>query len=476
MFYKTFLFFLFGIIGLFTTNNLLVDDSETLLLITNEQALITAGEIDNLAVLSKKLNLKFKVQNAANGLPNEVTTLPSIYFQNRKGRSKYYGRYTNIDRIRNFVRTCKMVHKKNEVNPTNDLLVWRNGKADIAAPLKISSLAGTAPKGFDAENFKKEIVQAMAKGMETFQLQSSHEMTAYTRCFYINVYPYVSENCDFSLTGELFSQYNCIEPIFTQLSPPIAQGHWKKRSRVLQEFGKAMEAEILRQIETSKNGDAFRSVPLDIDPISWKKMGLEIADNTTQATTPDANFKGVLPKHWTVEKRSNTDEPIIIFSFLSPVDNYAGEVKALSGNLELSEGLMMKGAKGKFRVQVSDVTMGAADFDKEVQYKMLKMGVFPNAHFEFLEIEGGDLPLMVGKTEKCVVKGTFTMLGISIPINVETEIEPIANNNEPIRLVVTSTFDLPLFDKFKVEGPDGPSPAKDVLQFFMKFNLIPKSI
>ena len=474
MLYKSFFCLLVGITGLLTTNNLFVDDSEILVLFTNEEALITQGEIDNLADLSKNLKLEFKVHHAGNGLPSDVTTLPSIYFQNRKGRSKYYGRYTNLDRIHNFVRTCKLVHKKDGVSPTKDLLVWKNGKADIDAPLKISPLAGTSPKDFDAENFKKEIAQSMDKGMQNFQLEASHEVTAYSRSFYINVYPYVNEFADFVLTGELFSQYNCIQPIFTQFSPAIAQGKWENRSSVLEAFGNAMETEIIRQIESSKEGDAFNPVPVDVKTISWEKLGLTIAGQSTTTTVSNAKFEGTLPKKWTVEDRTNKDEPIIIFSFLSPVDSYAGEVKALSGDLELSENLTMKGATGKFTVQTSDVTMGAEDFDEEVQNKMLQMGLFPNSQFEFLEIEGGENPLTVGRTENCVVKGKFTMIGISIPITVEAEIEPIVDDNQSIKLVVTCDFEVPLFDKFKIEGPDGPSPAKDVLQFFMKFNLIPK--
>jgi len=476
MLYKSLLWLLVGMTGLMTTNTLSVDDSEILVLFTNEEALITQAEIDNLANLSKNLNLQFKVHHAGNGLPSEVTTLPSIYFQNRKGRSKYYGRYTNLDRIQNFVRTCKLVHKKDGTSPYQNLLVWKNGKADITAPLKISPLAGTTPKGFNADNFKKEIAQSMGKGMENFQLKSSFEVNAYSRSFYINVYPYVNEYAEFTITGELFSQYNCIQPIFKQLSPAIAQGTWDKRSEVFEAFGKAMETEIKRQIESSKNGDAFITVPTDVKLLSWEQLGLTITDRNSQIASGTAKFEGTIPKKWSVEKRTNTDEPIIIFSFLSPVDSYAGEVKALSGDLELSERLTMKGAKGKFKVKVSDVTMGAEDFDDEVQNKMLKMGLFPDAHFEFLEIEGGEEPLTVGKTVKSKVKGEFTMVGISIPIFVESEIEAIVENNQAIKLVVTCDFELPLYDKFKIEGPDGPSPAKDVLQFFMKFNLIPKSI
>ena len=76
MFYKFFLWFLVGMIGLMTTNNLSVEDSEVLILFSNEDALITQAEIDDLADLAKILNLQFKVHEAGDGLPVEVTTLP----------------------------------------------------------------------------------------------------------------------------------------------------------------------------------------------------------------------------------------------------------------------------------------------------------------------------------------------------------------------------------------------------------------
>ena len=171
-----------------------------------------------------------------------------------------------------------------------------------------------------------------------------------------------------------------------------------------------------------------------------------------------------------MEERKDKKDPIMIFSFLSPVDNYAGEVKEISGGMTLGSDLSMSSATGKFTVDVSEVTMGAEDFDYEVQNKMLKMAAFPSADFEFSKIEGGTAPLKIGEKESLKIEGQFTMIGISIPIVVDATIEPFAENDQ-VKLQVSGSFQLPLFDKFKIEGPDGPSPAKDKLQFYMKFNL-----
>ena len=80
----------------------------------------------------------------------------------------------------------------------------------------------------------------------------------------------------------------------------------------------------------------------------------------------------------------------------------------------------------------------------------------------------------MGEEQKMEVLGKFTMLGISTSLEVETSIEPFMDEKDVPKLRVNCTFQLPLFDTFQVDGPDGPSPARDILQFYMQFNLVSK--
>jgi len=118
--------------------------------------------------------------------------------------------------------------------------------------------------------------------------------------------------------------------------------------------------------------------------------------------------------------------------------------------------------------------MGSADFDFEVQNKMLKMGLFPKAHFEFSDLESSISNLRFNTPTDFKTTGRFTMMGIATDLKVDGRMLSFLDENENLRLEVNCSFELPLFDIFKVEGPDGPSPAKDRLQFFMKFYLEPK--
>ncbi len=471
--YRLIFILLFGLIGISATHLYLIDKSQTLILFTQaENPVISTKDIDEIRTLAQSMKIDFVLKNEANGLPESVTTLPSLYFQNRKGRSRYYGRYKNISRLKNFIRTSKLAHQKDLPNLKKSMLVWKSGRADVTAPIKMTDLSGEIAADFDQKNFRAEAAKSIASGMTKFQLLPEHNLTKNTRSFYFNIYPYLDECDKLTLTTEIYSQYNCVTPVYTKMNAPIASGKWKKRTAIFEEAGRLIEAEIMRQIETSKLGDAFQVVSEAVAVIDWKALNINTDKPAETIVKKQDTSNTKLGQKWQVAPRINDDEPIIIFSFLPPVDNYAGEVKALSGQLTLNDNLSMQDATGKFTVDIADVTMGADDFDNEVQNKMLKMSLFPDAYFEFTAIKGSNTPLQVGQSEQLTVQGTFKMLGISIPIDVDTTIEPFINKKDELRLQVNCTFQLPLFDKFSVKGPDGPSPAKDILQFYMQFELI----
>lgn len=416
------------------------------------------------------MGIVFQKHYVQDGLPDVVSTVPSIYFQNQKGRSKYYGRYNNLSRIKNFIRTSKLAHQKDSENVKETILVWKEEKAVIASPLKLFQIEGAGKSDDLNSKFNNEIISYMAEGMEDFEIFENFNLDKESRSFYVNVYPYLDEYNNLSISSEVFSQFNCVKAVAKFVDSPVVAGPWETRYQLFQEFGKHIEQEIKQLIGHSIKGDAFKEVPSGIKTINWDQF--EIIDaNEREKEVLYSEADLVLPTIWEVDPSNDNDEPIIIFSFLSPVDNYSGEVKKLSGTLSLSDSGTFNESDGYFEVEISDVTMGAEDFDYEVQNKMLKMVSFPKASFAFDKVETRDEPLKFGKTTKATVEGTFTMTGISIPIVVDTQIEPYLSSQGEPRLLANCNFEIPLFDRFKIEGPDGPSPAKDRLQFFMKFNL-----
>jgi len=446
-------------------------NSEKLILfVHHENPVIQQTEIEQIEQLANEMNLDFIIKTNQEGLPAEVKTLPCLFFQNDKGRSLYYGRYSKLSRIKNFVRTSKMAHLKNGVNSSNDILVLKEGRADITAPIKITKLEGKQPKNFDAETFVKNTQQAIANGMKHFNLENEHALSKATKSFYFNIYPFLDEKNRLSITYEIFSQYNCVKPISQQLQPVIPAFKWKKRDKGLAKIGQIIEEDILWQIENSDQGDAFQTVANETKNTTWEQLGLEIVttDKNENKSVSSEMLKG---RVWTVEENKTTDEPFAIFSFLSPIDNYAGEIKALQGEMKLQQDLSMTEATGKFTVSIADITMGEEDFDRDVQNKKLKKALYPEATFEFTEVKGTNETLKTGVPQNLEIIGKFTLMDITLPVTVDTVIEPIATEGIS-KLSVSCAFQLPTYEKFRLKGPDGPSPAKDNLQFYMKFNLI----
>lgn len=449
-----------------------LDDEKVVLFVQTDNQIMLDKEVQALETLAESMEISFTKVTDKQGLPAEVTTLPSIYFQNRNGRSRYYGRYNNISRIKNFIRTCKLSHQKDLPNVKKNVLVWENERADISAPIKVTNLSGNVPKDYNPEEFGSELRGGIAKGMTHFKVKKVHTLGKNTRSFYFNIYPYVDEQNIISITAEIFSQYNCVKSVCKLMDVPVVMGKWKKRKKLYKEVGQVIEAEIIKQINSSTRGDAFVPVSADTETKTWQALDLELPKIALDERSQSDTLIKEMSRQWKVVSLQSDKDPVIIFSFLSPVDNYAGEVKSLAGSMALGEDLSMSGATGKFTVEISDVTMGAKDFDNEVQNKMLKMGLFPDAYFEFGDIESS-APFVLGQQQEMEIPGSFRMMGVTIPISVNAQIEPQVDDKGHVILGINCTFQLPLFEAFGVEGPDGPSPAKDKLQFYMRFNMEP---
>ena len=66
------------------------------------------------------------------------------------------------------------------------------------------------------------------------------------------------------------------------------------------------------------------------------------------------------------------------------------------------------------------------------------------------------------------------MRGVTIPLGARAFVEPVIGDSGTPRLLLTGRFQLSVA-AFSIEGPDGPSPAKDTLVFDFRFALEPAS-
>ena len=87
------------------------------------------------------------------------------------------------------------------------------------------------------------------------------------------------------------------------------------------------------------------------------------------------------------------------------------------------------------------------------------------------EMAAATPPLAFGRPSLFVAGGTFILKGLSIPIEVRGEIEPVIGEDGAPRLSVSASYQIRLSNPFNIPGPDGPAVAADTLVFFLDFLL-----
>ncbi|MEM6723809.1 MAG: hypothetical protein AAF598_07205, partial [Bacteroidota bacterium] len=107
--------------------------TEQLILFRQAYDPINDQQIDELKALAEQLNLQFVDQLITDRAPIEIALTPAIVYQNYRGRSIYKGRYNNIPRIKNFIRTSRRVYQPAETLKKKDLLVKTLGRAKVGA-------------------------------------------------------------------------------------------------------------------------------------------------------------------------------------------------------------------------------------------------------------------------------------------------------------------------------------------------------
>lgn len=422
--------------------------------------------------LSAQMDIPVSIVDVNKYAPAEVAITPLIVFQNHRGRSIYQGRFTTIDRIRNFIRTSRFVPQGAEPNKKENIPIWKNGRERIWAPLKITPVTGHPLKGHDHQAFEKQAVHAFCKGFSHFVLMNSVELRRADRGFYMDVYPYLSEGGTLFLSMAVFSQFHCKKPVFEYNKNPLA-GPWEKRDQLFNQAGKIMEDAVTRLISDPHSGDGFDIVPDSIQKISWKDLGFALPKAPIKKET-DIGVEKTLPRNWSLVSPEPDMPPMIQFRFPAPLDQYSGEAKHLAGRLILPEDIQKGQPQGYISVGTASITMGEPDLDKVLQGSVfLNTEKYPDARFDISSADGDRGSFGYGKLSTGSVQGTFTLKGKTIVLVLPIEIEPVLNEDMMPRLLVKGSFEINLTD-FAIEGADGPEPFRHMLLFDLNLVMKPE--
>ncbi len=400
--------------------------------------------------------IELERRGVGEGLPAKITATPAIIYQNAKGRSIYASRYMEFSTIENFIRTSRVVPQRKADIQLKKVFVWENGRTQIAAPLKITNIQGKLPTGFNEAEWKKNLIAELGKSFQQFSMKEVVNLSRTDRQFYLDIHPYFQKDGKLWLSMEIYSQYSCKDPIYSNFGQPLAS---------IKEVASVFEQEVLKAMTDSQIGDAFSPVSAEVKEKGWEELGLELpkADQKTLASFQEAPE---LPVSWVFGQALEEDIPIVQFRFRAPLDRYVGEIKKIDGTLNWDANT--KSLQGQFIADMQSLTMGMESFDYNVLNKYVKAYRFPNSSFEFSSQVAVE-EIAFGETLPLRVKGTFELMRRKQDVEVVAQLTPVLDEAGSPLLMVSASFELNVVDDFRIKGPDGPDPARKMMEFDLNF-------
>ena len=244
-------------------------------------------------------------------------------------------------------------------------------------------------------------------------------------------------------------------------------GSWRDRDRLFAGAAAALEEAVNDAIAASPVGDGFDPVPSSTRTVTWSSLGLELPprprDRATQFTGPP------LGTRWTLSPSDRQAAAQLTFHFPAPLDSYSGEVGRLRGELTFSSDLSVDSVRGFFEADPSSVTMGDPDLDHTLLGKTyLDQERYPTSRFNIESAVADHDTLAYGRLTTVTMRGMFSMKGVSVPLTVRSFFEPVIGAGGNPELVISGRFQISL-TPFSIDGPDGPTPAKETLVFDFEF-------
>ncbi|MEM8901974.1 MAG: hypothetical protein AAGC85_27955 [Bacteroidota bacterium] len=405
---------------------------------------------------AEEKGIQLEKRGIGEGLPAGITATPAIIYQNAKGRSTYASRYMEFSTIENFIRTSRVVPQKKANIQLEKVFVWKNGRTQIVAPLKLTDVRGKLPTGFNEPEWKNNLISELEENFQQFSITKTVNLSRTDRQFYLDIHPYFQKDGKLWLSMEIYSQYSCKDPIYSNFGRPLAS---------LKEVASTFEQEVLKAMTASQIGDAFSPVSDEVAVKSWEELGLALpkADQKSLASFQEAPE---LPASWIFGQALEEDIPIVQFRFRAPLDRYVGEIRKIDGSLNWDANT--KSLQGQFIADMQSLTMGMESFDYNVLNKYVKAYRFPNSSFEF----SSEVPveeIAFGETLPLRVKGTFELMRRKEEVEVVAQLTPVLEEAGNPLLLVSASFELNVVDDFRIKGPDGPDPARKMMEFDLNF-------
>lgn len=429
---------------------------ESLVLFTQEgDEALSIPLREQLRAYAQTNNMTFIQKDASEGVPSSITATPALVFQSPRGRALFGGRITEWSAIQNFIRTARSRSVPPEAATPGTLLARQEGRQTVGFPLKWTDWQGQQPPG----NWKDDLMTELEQLLKAPPSDAATLLPT-DRRFYLDVHPYGTGDSVF-LSLAVFSQFDCIHPIYENFGAPL-KGTTAEKPALLAAAASQLKTVIQQRWADTGAGDALFPLAASVPVRNYETLGLRLpempASAEGEASLTSASVKDL---QWNNPTALGADQPLLQFNFPSPLERYAGEVPALKGQLAYRGGAI----SGEFIAKLKTLTMGMAELDAKVLKQYLNVRRYSEARFSFAPQA---VTLSWDQDNSMPITGQLEFLGQEIPLTVATTLRPTSDNQG---VSVDVEFELNIARPFGLPGPDGPTYAKEHLQFRMAFQM-----
>ena len=400
--------------------------------------------LPQLSEVAKNTESNFKVIYLENGIPDEVKSLPAIFYVNYKTKSIYKSAYGSTQRIKMFILQSKVFESNFESFTKKDLFTSSINNFEQGINLKVTPLKGQ--KTIPNDTISQQILTGLKMGLSQFEFKKTHQFKNSNKQFFLNIYPYLSQDNVYYLSYEVFSQNNCHQPILKISDQPISNKNLIQGSMELAQKIDSLWNDIF---EDTAHQDGLVIIPQSKKIKSWEELGYNFSQNKldyreSNTQLPQGSFQ--------LEK-----ERLIIFTFAPPADAYSGIISDFGGKFKYSD----HNFRGEFIASLNSLDSGDEDLNSSIIEEQFNIANHPTCKITFDTVIN-----ILNYNEPISIPAQLSFLGKEKIIQLQTTFTSGDNN---INFWVNTDFILNISSFESLEKPHFEAPINEEVHVHITF-------
>ena len=428
--------FLLSLLTVFTIFSSALAGDEKLVIFVNEDGSKVASDfqvqLPKIKEMATSMNLDVVLIDAKSGVPLDVGALPAIYLYDGNQVLYYKGQYTATDRLKAFLQNAKRFDFDVKNQWLESVMVAEFERFTKVTRLKVTDLK------YEGQNEAEEIGEPLKNALAqtaNFAFHDKYMVHKQSKIHYLDLYPYKAKNGIYYINTAIYSQHNCVEPLFKSTEPFSG----KDIVQLGQEIGSWYANYELELYQNTENGDGLEVIE-DLPVKSWPTLGFPLKKEVDITKLPTIEF----PQGTKYFQPSRNERPVV-FTFSPPLSNYNGSASTIYGALVYRDNSLT----GEFGVVLRSIAMGDDLLDESVKGHQLQTSKYPIATFQFkenLEIKSG---------QEFLVNGELAFMGMK---NQQKAKVTLFKNQDSDDWILEASLQIDISPFPSLERPDGQAP------------------